>query len=145
MNLRGKQINYHRLRYSKNYLIGKSLQYFNKSATFILHPTVCSYIVVKQHQSNQQQVQFSMIWTKTIHIGMMNAISEEVDGLDAVLAEIASLEHTPTSVLQVGETSSNYACLMNNSEFEVNLVENEQKDILVAPAIDTDAIYHDYK
>ena len=70
---------------------------------------------------------------------MMNAVSEEVDGLDAVLAELVSFKQMSTSVSQIGESSSNYACLTNNSEIEVNLAENEQKNILVAPAIDADA------
>jgi hypothetical protein len=99
-----------------------------------------------------------------IYIGMMNAVSEEVDGLDVVLTELVSFKQMSTSISQIGESSSNYACLTNNSEIEVNLVENEQKDILVAPAIDEDAqkeaahdsgasstligfrdVYHDYK
>jgi hypothetical protein len=74
-----------------------------------------------------------------IHNGMMNAISDEVDGLAAVLTEIASLEQGSMSVSQIGESSISYACLTNKSEIEFNLVENEQKDILVAPAIDADA------
>jgi hypothetical protein len=59
-----------------------------------------------------------------IHIGMMNPVSEEVDGLDAVLTELASFKQMSTSVSQIGESLSNYAYLMNNSEIEVNLVEN---------------------
>jgi hypothetical protein len=95
---------------------------------------------------------------------MMNAISEEVDGLDAVLTDFASLKQVSTSVSQIRESSTNYACLRNKFEIEPNLVENEQKNILVAPAIDADAqkeaahdsgasstlirfqeVYHDYK
>ena len=94
----------------------------------------------------------------------MNAVSEEMDGLDAVLTELVSFKQMSTSVSQIGEWSSNYACLTNDSELEVNLVENKQKNILVAPAIDEDAqkeaahdsgasstligfrdVYHDYK
>jgi hypothetical protein len=95
---------------------------------------------------------------------MMNAISDEVDALDALLTEIAFIEQTSTSVLQLEESASNYVCLTKNSEIEVNLVESKQKDILVEPAIDEDAqkeatydsgassaligfrdVYHDYK
>ena len=70
---------------------------------------------------------------------MMNAISDEVDALDAVLTEIASIDHTSTSISQIRESASNYVCLTNNSEIEVNLVESEHKNNLVAPAIDEDA------
>ena len=70
---------------------------------------------------------------------MMNAVSEEVDGLDAVLTEIASLEKLSTTVSKIGKSSSNCVWLTNKSEIEASLVENEQKDILVAPAIDEDA------
>jgi hypothetical protein len=74
-----------------------------------------------------------------IHIGMMKALPEELDEFDAILTATASLEQESMSVSQIGETSTNYICLTNKSEIEINLVENEQKDILVAPAIDEDA------
>ena len=67
-------------------------------------------------------------------------------------------------VLQIGQSAINYVSLTNNSNIEVNLVESDQKDILIAPAIDEDAqkeaahdsgassaligfrdVYHDYK
>ena len=99
-----------------------------------------------------------------IHIGMMKALHQEVNGLDALITEIVATEQTSTSVSQVEQSACNYVNLMNNLHIEVNLLESEQKDILIAPAIDEDAqkeaahdsgasstligfrdLYHDYK
>jgi hypothetical protein len=95
---------------------------------------------------------------------MMTAFSNEADALDAVITEIAAIDQSSTSVLQIGQSASNYVSLTKESEIEVNLVESNQKNILVAPAIDEDAqkeaahdsgasstligfrdVYHEYK
>jgi hypothetical protein len=95
---------------------------------------------------------------------MMSAFSNDVDALDAVITEIAAIYQSSTSVSQIGQSASNYVSLTNESKIEVNLVESDQKDILVAPAIDEDAqkeaandsgasstligfcdVYHEYK
>ena len=72
----------------------------------------------------------SRILDQKIHIGMMEALPDEVDGFDAILMAAASLEQQPMTVSQIVATSTNYICLTNNDGIEVNLVENEQKDIL---------------
>ena len=95
---------------------------------------------------------------------MMNETTNDVDALDVLLVEIVSSEQTSTPVLQIGQSAINYVNLTNNSNIEVNLVESDKKDILIAPAIDEDAqkeaahdsgasstligfrdVYHDYK
>ena len=42
-------------------------------------------------------------------------------------------------ILEMRQSAVNYAHLTNNSQIEVNLVESDQKDIFIAPAIDEDA------
>ena len=81
----------------------------------------------------------SHILDQEIHIGMMETLPDEVDDFDAILMAASTLEQQPMTVLQIVPTSTNYICLTNNDGIEVNLVENEQKDILLAPAIDEDA------
>ena len=95
---------------------------------------------------------------------MMTELPNNVDALDALLTEIVSSKQTSTPVSQIGQSTINYVGLTNNSVIEVNLVESDQKDILVAPAIDEDAqkeaahdsgasstligfrdVYHDYR
>ena len=70
---------------------------------------------------------------------MMKALPEDVNGPDSFLSEIVSTEQTSTSVLQIGQSANNYVSLTNNSGIEVNLLESDQKYILVALAIDEDA------
>ena len=70
---------------------------------------------------------------------MMNEETNDVDALDVLLEEIVSSQQTSTPVLQIGQSAINYVNLTNNSHIEVNLVESDQKDILIAPAIDEDA------
>ena len=70
---------------------------------------------------------------------MMEALPDEVDDFDAILMAAASLKQQPMTVSQIVETSTNYICLTNKAGIEVTLVENEQKDILLAPSIDDDA------
>ena len=70
---------------------------------------------------------------------MMKALHQEVNGLDALITEIVATEQTSTSVSQIEQSAFNYVNLTNNSHIEVNLLESEQKDILIAPAIDEDA------
>ena len=98
-----------------------------------------------------------------IHIGMMNEEANELDALDVLLDEIVSSNQTLTPVLQIGQ-SENFVHLTNNSQIKVNFIESDQKDILIAPAIDEEAqkeaahdsgasstligfrdVYHDYK
>jgi hypothetical protein len=79
------------------------------------------------------------ILDQEIHIGMMEALPDEVDVFDAILMAASTLEQQPLTVSQIVETSTNYIFLTNKDGIEVNLVENEQKDILLAPAIDEDA------
>jgi hypothetical protein len=74
-----------------------------------------------------------------IHIETMKSFPQDVNGLDALLTEIVSTEQTSTTVSQIEQSAINYVSLTNNSRIEVNLLENDQKDILVAPAIDEDA------
>ena len=95
---------------------------------------------------------------------MMNVTTNDVDALDVLLAEIVSSKQTSTPVLQIGQSAINYVNLTNNSNIEVDLVESDKKDILIAPAIDEDSqkeaahdsgasstlirfrdVYHDYK
>ena len=57
---------------------------------------------------------------------MMEVLPEELDEVDAILMAAASLEQQSMTVSQIGETSTNYICLMNKAGIEVNLVENEQ-------------------
>ena len=66
-------------------------------------------------------------------------LPEALDEFDAILMAAASLKQQSMAVSQIGETSTNYICLTNKAGIEVNLVENKQKDILLAPAIDEDA------
>ena len=79
------------------------------------------------------------ILDQEIHIGMMETLPDEVDDFDTILMAASTLEQQPMTVSHIVATSTNYICLTNNDGIEVNLVENEQKDILLAPAIDEDA------
>jgi hypothetical protein len=79
------------------------------------------------------------ILDQEIHIGMMEVVPAALDVFDAILMAAASLEQQSMTVSQIGETSTNYICLTNKAGIEVNLVENEQKDIPLAPEIDEDA------
>ena len=55
------------------------------------------------------------------------------------LNDIISNDQTSTPVSPIGQSAINYANLMTNSRIEVNLVESDQKDLLIAPAIDEEA------
>ena len=70
---------------------------------------------------------------------MMHEDANEWDALDVILDEIISSDQTSAPVLQIGQSTVNYANLTNNSRIEVNLVESDQKDLLIAPAIDEEA------
>jgi hypothetical protein len=69
----------------------------------------------------------------------MKGLPREVNGLDALLTAVVSTQQTSTSVSQIGKSAINFVNLTNNSDIEVNLLESDQKDILIAPAIDEDA------
>ena len=62
-----------------------------------------------------------------------------MDNFDTILMAAASLKQQSMTVSQILETSTTYICLTNKEGIEVNLVENEQRDILLAPAIVEDA------
>ena len=86
-----------------------------------------------------QQVPMSTNLDQQIHIDMMNEDANELDALDVLLDEIVSSNQTSTPVLKIGQSEANYGHLTNNFHIEVNLVESDQKDILIAPAIDGEA------
>ena len=67
---------------------------------------------------------------------MMQEVDNEWDALDVILDDIMQNDQTSTPVSQIGHSAINYATLTNNSGIEVNLVESDQKDLLIAPAID---------
>jgi hypothetical protein len=74
-----------------------------------------------------------------IHIGMMEVMDQHYTTLDQTLQQIASNEFTYTSVLQITQTNQNFVSLDCETDLEVNLIESEKKDLLLAPAIDEEA------
>jgi hypothetical protein len=83
-----------------------------------------------------QQIPMSTNLDQQIQIGMMHEDAIEWDALDVILDEIIWNDQTSTPVSQIGQSAINYANLTNNSRIEVNLVESDQKDILVANYLD---------
>ena len=104
---------------------GKIIAVFHQIGNIYIAP---NYIFLHSRQTTSikstTSPNFNDLYQK-IYIGMMNALSEEVDALDAVLTEIASLEQGSMSVSQIEESSTNHVCLTNKSEIEVNLVGNK--------------------
>ena len=70
---------------------------------------------------------------------MMHEGENEWDALDVILDAIMPNDQTSTPVSQIGQSAINYANLTINSGIEVNLVESDQKDLLIAPAIDEES------
>ena len=75
-----------------------------------------------------------------IHIGMMEVMDQNYTTLDQTLEQIASNEFTNPAVLQITQTNQNYVSLDCETDLEVNLIESEKKDILLAPAIDEELL-----
>ena len=74
-----------------------------------------------------------------IYIGMMEVLDDMPAPLNQTLTEIATNEFPHPAVLQISHTSHSYVSLSDKTVLEVNLIESETKDILVAPAIDEEA------
>jgi hypothetical protein len=74
-----------------------------------------------------------------IHIGMMEVMDQIYTTLNQTLQQIASNEFTDTAVLQITQTNQNYVSLDCETDMEVNFIESEKKDLLLAPAIDQEA------
>ena len=76
---------------------------------------------------------------RKIHIGMMEIIDHKLNNmLEQAIAQIALNEVTDTSVLQIAHSNQNFASLDGETDMEINLIENDKKDLLLAPAIDED-------
>jgi hypothetical protein len=51
-------------------------------------------MIDRQALVHQLNCQYLMIWTQKVHIGMMKSLHQEVNGLNALLAEIVLTEQT---------------------------------------------------
>ena len=76
---------------------------------------------------------------KQIHIGMMEVLEDLTATLEQTMNTIATNEFSQSAVLHISSTNQSYLSLSDKTDLEVNLVESETKDILVAPAIDEEA------
>ena len=74
-----------------------------------------------------------------IHIGMMDVMDQFDTMLNQTIELIASNELVDSAVLQITNTNQNFISLDGETDIEVNLIESDRKDALLAPAIDEDA------
>ena len=74
-----------------------------------------------------------------IHIGMMDVMDQFDTMLNQTIELIASNELVDSAVLQITNTNQNFISLDGETDMEVNLIESNRKDALLAPAIDEDA------
>ena len=74
-----------------------------------------------------------------IHIGMMEVLDELNPTLEQTIKTIATFEFPQSAVSHISITNQSYVSLSDKTDVEVNLVESESKDILIAPAIDEEA------
>ena len=70
---------------------------------------------------------------------MMDVMDELIPEIDERIRTIATFEFPQSSVSDISQTTQSYVSLSEKTDVEVNLVENETKDILIAPAIDEEA------
>ena len=56
--------------------------------------------------------------------------------LEQAIEQIASNEISDTAVLQITKSNHNFVNLNGETDLEINLIESENKNLLLAPAID---------
>ena len=70
---------------------------------------------------------------------MMEVMDQSYSTLEKTVEQISSNEFIDPAVLQIMHTNQNFVSLDCETDLEVNLIESDKKDILLAPAIDEDA------
>ena len=73
-----------------------------------------------------------------IHIGMMEVMDQNYTLLEQAIEQIASNEFIDTAVLQIAHSNKKKISLDGETDLEINLIESDKKNLLLAPAIDED-------
>ena len=73
---------------------------------------------------------------RKIHIGMREIMDPNYNLLEQAIEQIASNEISDTAVLQIANSNHNFVSLNGETDLEINLIESENKNLLLAPAID---------